>query len=246
MLAPRWWWPPRVRPLLKEFPPLGELPGHLYVRGMRALPEYVGSARRRLIEATAREQLEVFRGEAGRFRDIAGKQSVLFDALRGISTTNISAQDGYIGLHVRRGDFAVATTQQLSTGGALRTPTSWFRDTLRMIRRRIGTDVPARVLTDGRASDVAELLAEPNVTLVRTGAPLGDLLALAHARVLLASGSSFSAWACYLGGMPTATHPGQSVAWFGVPGEDFLGAFDPAAPSEGFLHAAAGALHSRK
>jgi hypothetical protein len=232
MLAPRWWWPPRVRPLLKELPPAGELPGHLYVRGLRALPEYVGGARRMLIEATSREEILVFRGEAGRLSDLHGNEAELLTAIERISTVRVPPRPPYIGLHVRRGDFS----------DAARTPLAWFVAALRAVRGTAGSGTPAVIVSDGAASDLGELLAEPHTELVRTGVPLADLLLLSRARVLLASGSSFSAWAAFLGGMPAVTHRDHSLAWYGARPRSFLGHFDAAHENAEFLRAAAAAF----
>ena len=232
MLAPRWWWPPRVRPLLKELPPPGEIAGHLYIRGVRALPEYVGGMRRALIETTSRDEILVFRGEAGRLTELHGSESDLLAALQRICTVQRPLRTSYVGMHVRRGDFS----------GSARTPLSWFVGALRALRRKLQKDVPALVVSDGRAAALAELLAEPHTELVRTGVPLADLLALSGARVLLASGSSFSAWAAFLGGMPAVTESAHSLAWYGARSRNFLGHFDPAQDNSEFLRAAAAAF----
>jgi hypothetical protein len=232
MLAPRWWWPPRVRPLLKELPPPGELPGHLYVRGLRALPEYIGGARRMLLEATSPDDIRVFRGEAGRLADLHGNETELLTALQRICTTRFAVGQPYVAMHVRRGDFS----------DAARTPLSWFTAALRAIRRKLNADVPALVVSDGSAADLGEVLAEPHVELVRTGVPLADLLVLSRARVLLASGSSFSAWAAFLGGMPAVTQQAHSLAWYGARVRSFLGHFEPAHENDEFLRACAAAF----
>ena len=244
MLAPRWWWPPRVTPLVQAPPPLREWPGHLYVHGIRALPEYIDGVRRTWIMATSRGNIRFFHSEAGRFNDLIGAHQVLHDALQRMSTRGSALSDKpYIAAHVRRGDFGVASAGELRKRGGLRTPTSWFVAAVRAIRNAAGRIVPVRVVSDGSVSELNELLAESDVELVRTGAPLGDLLCLADARVLLASGSSFSAWGCFLGGMPTATHPGQSLAWFGVQPRAFLGEFETGEREPGeFIHAAVVAL----
>ena len=232
MLAPRWWWPPRVRPLLKELPPAGELPGHLYVRGMRPLPEYVAGARRMFIETTSPGDIQVFRGEEGRLTDLHGREPELLTALQRMSTIRTQAFQPYIAMHVRRGDFS----------DAARTPLSWFASALQAVRRKLHGDVPALVVSDGSASDLRELLQEPNVRLVRTGVPLADLLVLAGARALLASGSSFSAWAAFLGGMPAVTHRDHSLAWYGARARSYLGHFDPALRNDSFLDVVAAAF----
>ena len=242
MLAPRWWWPPRVRPLLKELPPFGEFAGHLYVRGIRALPEYITGVRRTLVEATSRREIRFFAGEAGQFRDLTGAHEVLHDALKRMATRRLQIDGAYIAAHVRRGDFARVTSEEVRTRGAARTPIEWFVQAFRAVRQAAKSDVPLLVVSDGREADLRKLLDESNVHLVRTAAPLSDLLVLSGARVLLASGSSFSAWGAFLGGMPVATHPGQSLGWFGVPVVSWLGEFEPGAGDSSFVRAAAAAL----
>jgi hypothetical protein len=232
MLAPRWWWPPRVGPLLKEVPPVSELPGHLYIRGIRSLPEYISGAKRTWIEATSRANIHVVRGEVGRLNDLHGHEAELGRALHAMSTRSVGIDVPYVGLHVRRGDFSASA----------RTPMRWFIDGLRAVRQVVGRDVLAVVVSDAAAADLREVLSEPAVRLARTGAPLADLLVLADARVLLASGSSFSAWAAFLGGMPAVTQPEHSLAWFGARARSFLGHFDAGGNNQEFLRAAEAAF----
>jgi hypothetical protein len=72
--------------------------------------------------------------------------------------------------------------------------------------------------------------------------PLADLLVLAGARVLLASGSSFSAWAAFLGQLPAVTIRDHSLTWYGARPYGFLGHFDPGRDNEEFLRVAAAAF----
>jgi hypothetical protein len=96
--------------------------------------------------------------------------------------------------------------------GFLRAPVSWFVESLAFKRQNVGSTVPAFVVSDGERTDLADLVGAPAVELVQTGSAIGDLLALSGVRVLLASGgSSFSAWAAYLGEMPAIARPGQSL-----------------------------------
>lgn len=121
-----------------------------------------------------------------------------------------------IGIHVRLGDFETPSSEaDFFSRGFLRTPLSWFLDTLAFIRQQAGSAVPAFVVSDGEAADLRALLTIPAVHLLRTGSAIGDLLALSRSRFLLASGgSSFSAWGAYLGEIPAVSRPGQSLAWF--------------------------------
>src|SRR5207253_973436 len=121
-----------------------------------------------------------------------------------------------IGIHVRRGDFARPTSPaELLTKGGVSTPVEWFVDCLRVARGAAGRQVRAYVVSDGSDRELSGLTEQPNVTLVRTGSAISDLLVLAKSKVLIASGgSTFSGWAALLGQMPTISHPGQSLRWY--------------------------------
>ena len=151
-----------------------------------------------------------------------------------------------VGLHVRLGDFAVPkSADELRTRGGVRTPMSWYVDSLRVIRRLSGGITPAFVVSDGGQSELAELLAMPEVTLLRSGSAVGDLLALSKSKLIIATGgSSFSAWASFLGESPVVSVPGQSLAWFNLrrSGGPFVGEFDPDRPSPPALRAIADAI----
>jgi hypothetical protein len=61
---------------------------------------------------------------------------------------------------------------------------------------------------------------------------------LSKAKILIASGgSSFSAWASFLGQMPTISHPGQSLSWFKINNRNgyYVGEFNPTSPPQPFL-----------
>lgn len=149
------------------------------------------------------------------------------------------APAGFIGLHVRRGDFAVpASAEELKTRGGIQTPIDWFVGALALIRRVMGRNAPARIVSDGRTSDLQPLLNLPETTLVQTGSAIGDLLFLSRADVLVGSGgSSFSAWASYLGGMPTVTVEGQPLGWFQLRPDNgaFVGELGPGDPPAALL-----------
>lgn len=75
-----------------------------------------------------------------------------------------------IGLNIRLGnDFRKATTKEdYFTKGAIRTPVNWFVETLLQIREVVGSDLEARIVTDGTAKQLKEVLELPNVTLLHT------------------------------------------------------------------------------
>lgn len=193
----------------------------------------------------------LFCGEEEQFRKLNGWDRFLREELRAITKRRwlkraAETPDAPIAIHVRRGDFRDAVSEgEMFTSGGLRVPLAWFIDSLRSIRRYVGYPVRAVVFSDGTEAELRGLLALENVTRAATGSAIGDLLALSKARVLIASGgSSFSAWASFLGQMPTISHPGQCLTWFKLANTRgaYLGEFDPQAPSESFLGSAGGAL----
>jgi len=105
------------------------------------------------------------------------------------------------------------------------------------VRDIAGYSARAVVVSDGTEQDLAPLLELENVEFLRPGCAITDLLILARAKVLIASGgSSFSAWASFLGNMPTISYPGQSLEWFKLKSDDnhFVGEFNYNSPSEVF------------
>jgi hypothetical protein len=57
--------------------------------------------------------------------------------------------------------------------------------------------------------ELRPLLRLPRVELMPSRAAITDMFTLSQARAVLASGSGFSQWACFLGQMPTLWFPGQ-------------------------------------
>ena len=153
----------------------------------------------------------VFSGIDGYFSDILRDYSLVREAL--IASTRKQHLAGLeagppaeICTHVRLGDFLSG-----DDGSRLHTrqPMSWYVRVISEIRRKLDFNIRVRVFSDGSDEELRPLLALPNVERVSFGSSVADLLALSSARVLLASGSTFSMWAAYLGRMPVIWPPGQ-------------------------------------
>lgn len=115
-------------------------------------------------------------------------------------------------IHVRYGDATPPDSPRaktLSTHFHLRQRMSWFVHALSECRRHLGQDAPALVFSDATDGELRPLLALPGVRRVFFGSAISDLLAMSSARVLIASGSTFSMWAAYLGRMPVIWPPSQ-------------------------------------
>ncbi|CAH2396603.1 conserved hypothetical protein [Mesorhizobium ventifaucium] len=174
---------------------------------------------------------DAYRGEIGvavrysglksYFHDLAGHGEIvsawLKDTVRGVGVMD----DAYdIGLHIRLGDFAQSGSDQ--GGNNVRLPFDWYRAALAEARRLAGTANPRTTLfTDGDVNFVKRELGIPDLTMDPSGNALTAMHNLSRARVVIASRSTFSMWAVYLGGMP-AIWDGKFDLQRGFPGRPGL------------------------
>lgn len=192
-----------------------------------------------------------FAGVGSFFEPLNGHAEFLHRRLRAITHPRYLAladapAEIPIGICVRLGnDFAAPSVVDGRVTGLRKTPMRWFVSVLRALRASAGANAKAWVVSDGTPAQLAELLAEPEVTFVRPGTAIGDLLLLSRAKVLLASGAStFAAWGAFLGQMPSATHPGQPLRWwrFDPRAGQYCGEVDGDAIDPEFLRQAATAI----
>ena len=197
------------------------------------------------IEPPSKDVIIVFQGDKNHFNDLYGWENFILEELHTITKAKWlklvdSRKDIPIAINVRLGnDFKKATSESdFYTKGAIKTPLEWFVKSLLLIRETVGFPAKAFVVSDGKEEDLQPLLSLENVTFVRPGCAISDLLVLSKAKILIASGgSSFSAWASFLGQMPTISHPGQSLSWFKINNrnEYYVGEFNPTSPAQPFL-----------
>lgn len=118
-----------------------------------------------------------------------------------------------ISVHVRRGDFRTPSNSNDIYSGCngVRIPLSWYVDIVSRLRHLVRGDIPVFVFSDGSDEELGDLLAIPGIQRLGFGSAIADLIALSRANVLVASGSSFSMWASYLGRMPVIWHKGQML-----------------------------------
>ena len=120
--------------------------------------------------------------------------------------------DYVIAAHVRRGDkppmtLAETIPDRWAHGKGM--PDAWFVNCIVNVRRALGTAAPVKIFSDAKPAQLAPILALDNVTLADDSPSIVDIFRLSKAKVLITtSTSSFSAWASYLGGMPTLWYPG--------------------------------------
>lgn len=109
----------------------------------------------------------------------------------------------YIAAHIRLGDFAVVSHDELTAGihNNFRIPLDWYKSIILDVRNRFPT-YPVFVYSDGKESELSLVLSLPGVELRREESDLADMAALAGSRLLIGSRSTFSYWGAFLGDMP--------------------------------------------
>lgn len=148
---------------------------------------------------------------------LAGRHKEITEELYRITKTcyipKYHANSPFIGIHVRLGDFPPASKEELNRGlHCIRIPIQWYADALLELRKAVGKNMEAKIFSDGEDDELMPLLKIAGTSRYEGGAAITDLLALSKATVIIASGSSFSIWASYLGEVPAIWHPGQQFS----------------------------------
>jgi hypothetical protein len=118
-----------------------------------------------------------------------------------------------VAVHIRMGDFAPATEGPLRSVNT-RLPLAWYGDRMAELRNVLGPDAHFTLFSDGSPDELAELLREGDVELRSGETAIVDLLSMARAQALLASASTYSLWASFLGRMPSLWYPGGMLQGF--------------------------------
>ena len=119
------------------------------------------------------------------------------------------------GCHIRLGDFQ-NTSDPIRLGQVnARLPLTWYARQLQVLRS-CWPGVPIEIFSDGTDEELASLLQLPNVSRANYKNAVADLVAMTRLRLLICSGSSFSAWAAFLGNMPTIWFPGKIGSMMGA------------------------------
>lgn len=120
-----------------------------------------------------------------------------------------------VAVHIRMGDFIAHVSEEDLKARLTnsRIPLSWYVESLAKVRGVLGRDVPAVVFSDGPDADLAAILSLPNVRRAPRQPSITDMLSIAQAQLLIASGSGFSTWGRFFGQVPAICFPGQSDVW---------------------------------
>ena len=114
-----------------------------------------------------------------------------------------------VNIHVRLGDFASNVSALNAGKNNTRIGVGWYAAIVRKLKDILGEDVTFNVFSDGSDEELRDLLAISGVRRVFYGNSLADILALSRAPLMVASGSSFSLWARFLGQCCSISYPNQ-------------------------------------
>ncbi len=133
-----------------------------------------------------------------------------------------------ISVHIRMGDFSLPPDERTLREGHwnYRLPLKWYVNVIESIRKEIGYDIEVNLFSDGTDDELKEVLGLANVHRRFFGSAIADMIALSESKLLIASASTFSMWASYLGRMPTIWYPGLHRQKLFLEGGRFEGTLD--------------------
>lgn len=228
MLGPRWF-RPRIGPYLRR-----ERDKREYFRLFNN-KGYVGEPWRTALLATARKipaeaaasapyddgnAVVVFKNTVAsnfekHFHEVRGHGPVLYDAFRRITRKKYLPQapaTPFLAVHVRLGDFSRFDVNRVEAKTHnQRLPIEWYCDSLVALREALGTNMPARVFSDGDDTELVALLRLPDVRRANDAESVTHMLEMAQASAIIGAGSNFNLWAAFFGQVPRITYPNQAI-----------------------------------
>lgn len=115
-----------------------------------------------------------------------------------------------INVHVRMGDFL--SNSDMDPHKKLvntRIPVEWYVKIITDLQSIFGDAIMFNIFSDGSDVELSALLNLPNVQRCFYGNAFSDMVALSRSKVIIASASSFSLWARYLGNTSCFTFKNQ-------------------------------------
>ncbi|RWN63526.1 MAG: hypothetical protein EOR99_27465 [Mesorhizobium sp.] len=228
MLGPRWF-RPRIGPYLRR-----ERDRREYFK-LFTNEGYVGEPWRTMLLATARKvpadtapstandggsTVVVFKNTVAsnfekHFHEVRGYGPVLYDAFRRITRKRYLPEtpaSPFLAIHVRLGDFSRFDVGKVEAKTHnQRLPIEWYCESLVALRKGLGTNMPARVFSDGDDTDLVPLLRLPEVRRANDAESVTHMLEMAQASAIIGAGSNFNLWAAFFGQVPRITYPNQAI-----------------------------------
>ncbi|RHR28737.1 hypothetical protein DWX43_12430 [Clostridium sp. AF19-22AC] len=115
-----------------------------------------------------------------------------------------------INIHIRLGDFSRNYTDLNNVNCVnTSTPIDWYVDVVKIINKEC-PGISFNIFSDGKDEELEALIKIPNVRQITFGNSISDILALSRSKIIIASGSTFSLWARYLGNCSCIAHLNQT------------------------------------
>jgi hypothetical protein len=170
--------------------------------------------------SSSRPTVFVFEGDRDRFDSLWPQRSYLREEFMKLVEPAVFASVPpwtvpRFGCHIRLGDFAMINDSARLGQANARLPLAWYAGQLQLLTSH-WPNVLIKIFSDGTDLELASILQLPNVSRGNYGNPVADLIAMTRVRLLICSGSSFSAWAAFLGKMPTIWFPGKIGSQMGT------------------------------
>jgi hypothetical protein len=123
----------------------------------------------------------------------------------------VKLQKSFIGIHIRMGDFPEKSNHPLQIN--FRIPLDWYIKCLNQVRMVLGDDFPVVIFSDGTDKEIEAILKLPNVVRSPYSESISDLLAIAKAKVIITSRSSYSLFGAFLGQVPSVWYSGKDAIY---------------------------------
>ena len=118
--------------------------------------------------------------------------------------------DNAVNVHIRLGDFFKPNETALKEGkNNTSIPISWYVKMINNIKAILGKNVVFNIFSDGSDEELKDVLSIQNTRRVFYGTSIADIIALSRSKLIIASGSSFSMWARFLGNSNSISYVNQ-------------------------------------
>lgn len=115
-----------------------------------------------------------------------------------------------VNVHVRLGDFAAAERDKLNKQTVnTRLPIDWYVQVIKDIKEFSGEEICFNIFSDGTDEELSPILSIAGTRRMFFGNAWADIIGLSQSRLMIASASSFSLWARYLGNSSCITFSNQ-------------------------------------